>query len=87
VPLTTAVLGGETVVPTPTGRVALSIPPETQPGRVFRLRGQGMPRLKGGSGQRGDLLARVRVALPTNLDERERALFAELRDRRAGAAR
>lgn len=79
IPLTTAVLGGETVVPTPTGRVALTIPPETQPGRLFRLRGQGMPRLKGPKGQRGDLLARAKVALPTKLSERERELFTELR--------
>lgn len=78
IPLTTAVLGGETVVPTPTGRVALTIPAETQPGRLFRLRGQGMPRLKGPKGQRGDLLARTRVALPTKLSERERELFNEL---------
>lgn len=79
VPLTTAVLGGEAVVPTPTGRVALTIPAETQPGRVFRLRGQGMPHLKGPKGERGDLMARVRVSLPTALSERERELFAELR--------
>ena len=87
VPLTTALLGGEVVVPTPTGRVALAIPPETQPGRVFRLRGQGMPRLKGARGTRGDLLARVQVSLPTNLSERERALFQELRQVRPEAAR
>jgi len=79
VPLTTAVLGGEAVVPTPTGRVALTIPPETQPGRLFRLRGQGMPHLRGPKGERGDLLARVRVSLPSNLGARERELFEELR--------
>jgi DnaJ-class molecular chaperone len=78
-PLTTAVLGGEAEVPTPTGRVALTIPPETQPGRLFRLRGQGMPHLKGPPGTRGDLLARARIALPTNLTPRERQLFEELR--------
>lgn len=79
IPVTTAVLGGETVVPTPTGRVALTIPPETQPGRLFRLRGQGMPRLKGPKGQRGDLLARAKVTLPTELSQRERELYTELR--------
>ena len=82
-PLTTAVLGGEAVVPTPTGRVALTIPPETQAGRVFRLRGQGMPHLKGPKGKRGDLLARARIALPTELTARERELFEELRRLRA----
>ncbi|MDQ3692540.1 MAG: DnaJ domain-containing protein [Chloroflexota bacterium] len=78
IPLTTAVLGGETVIPTPTGRVALTIPAETQPGRLFRLRGLGMPRLKGPKGQRGDLLARTKVSLPVRLNERERELFEEL---------
>ena len=82
IPLYTAILGGEVVVPTPTGRVALTIPPSTQPGRVFRLRGQGMPRLKGGTNDRGDLRARVRVALPTELSAEERELFQKLHDLR-----
>ena len=87
VPLTTAVLGGEVVVGTPTGRVALTIPPETQPGRLFRLRGQGMPRLKGPRGQRGDLVARSKVILPSGLGPRERELFEELRRLREEGAR
>jgi DnaJ-class molecular chaperone len=87
IPLYTAVLGGEVVVPTPTGRVALTIPPETQAGKLFRLRGQGMPRLKGVKGQRGDLLARARIALPANLNDRERQLFQQLRDIREGGRR
>ncbi|MCC6314040.1 MAG: J domain-containing protein [Thermomicrobiales bacterium] len=78
-PVTTAVLGGEAVVSTPTGRVALTIPPETQAGKLFRLRGQGMPRLRGPKGQRGDLLARVRIVVPTGLSAREKELFEELR--------
>ncbi|MGH2559010.1 MAG: DnaJ C-terminal domain-containing protein [Thermomicrobiales bacterium] len=80
VPLYDALLGGEAMVTTPSGRVALTIPAETQPGRVFRLRGQGMPKLKGAAGERGDLLARVKVVLPTDLSERERALIGQLRD-------
>jgi DnaJ-class molecular chaperone len=84
-PLYTALLGGEATVPTPTGQVVLTIPPETQPGRVFRLRKQGMPKLRGSDGERGDLLARARVTLPTELSERERTLVAELRDLRSGA--
>lgn len=83
VPVTTAVLGGEVEVPTPTGRVALKIPPETQSGRSFRLRGQGMPKLKGRQGERGDLMARARIVTPTNLSDRERALYEELRALRA----
>jgi DnaJ-class molecular chaperone len=79
VPVTTAVLGGEVSVPTPTGTVALKIPPETQSGRSFRLRGQGMPKLRNRSGERGDLLARARIVTPTGLSDRERELFEELR--------
>lgn len=79
VPLYTAVLGGEVTVPTPTGRVALAIPAGSQNGRVFRLRGQGMPKLKAKGRERGDLLARIKIAIPTSLDDRERRLFEELR--------
>lgn len=85
VPLYSALLGGEATVPTPTGQVLLTIPPETQPGRVFRLRKQGMPKLRSSDGERGDLLVRTRISLPTGLSDRERALVAELRDLRAGA--
>ncbi len=80
VPLTTAVLGGEVQVPTLKGRVALKIPAETQNGRVFRLSGLGMPHLQGPGS--GDLYAKVRVMLPTNLSERERELFRELDQQR-----
>jgi curved DNA-binding protein len=85
VPLTTAVLGGEIQVPTPKGgRLALKIPPETQNGRVFRLRGQGMPKL--GGSDRGDMLAEVQVQLPQALTPRQRELFAELAKLEQGAA-
>jgi DnaJ-class molecular chaperone len=76
------VLGGEVEVTTPSGRVALTIPPETQSGRSFRLRGQGMPKLRGPRGERGDLLARARITVPTRLSDRERELFEELRSLR-----
>lgn len=78
VPLYTAILGGEARVTTLDGPVELRIPPETQNGQVFRLRGKGMPSLKGSA--RGDLLARVKVVLPTNLTEDQRRAFEELRD-------
>jgi DnaJ-class molecular chaperone len=86
VPVTTAALGGEVEVPTPSGRVALRIPPETQSGRSFRMRGQGMPKLRGKKGDRGDLLARARIVIPTNLTDRERELFEELRRARGEAS-
>ncbi len=76
VPLTMAILGGEVEVPTLKGKVMLRIPPETQNGRVFRLAGQGMPKLNDSS--RGDLLAAVKVVLPTKLSSREKELFKEL---------
>ena len=78
VPLTTAVLGGEADVPTLEGKLGIKIPPGTPPGRVFRLRGQGLPRLEAGGG-RGDLLASLSVSLPANLSKRETELFEELR--------
>jgi molecular chaperone DnaJ len=82
VPLTTAVLGGEVQVQTPKGKLSLKIPPETQNGRVFRLSGQGMPHL--GKSTRGDLLAKVDVVLPTKLSEKEKELFRQLSEIRAG---
>jgi DnaJ-class molecular chaperone len=79
VPLYTAILGGEATVPSLGGRLALRIPPETQNGRLFRLRGKGLRR-GGADESRGDLLARVNVVLPTGLTARERDLFQRLRD-------
>ncbi len=76
VPLTVAVLGGEIQVPTPKGKLALKIPPETQNGQAFRLAGQGMPHL--GNSSHGALLARVKVVLPTNLSPQEKELFKQL---------
>lgn len=79
VPLTTAVLGGEVNVPTLNGRaIMLKIPPETQNGRVFRLRGKGLPKLETPPQKHGDLLAEVRVVLPECLSDKERKLFEEL---------
>jgi molecular chaperone DnaJ len=76
VPLTVAALGGELEVPTLKGKLALRVPPETQNGRTFRLAGQGMPHL--GDSSRGDLLAKVKVLLPTNLSSEEKKLFERL---------
>lgn len=77
VPLYTAVLGGEVRVPTLAGDVVLTIPPGTQGGRVFRLSGQGMPRLNDPE-KRGDLYARVQIRVPENLSQEEKALFQKL---------
>jgi curved DNA-binding protein len=76
-PLQTLLLGGEVQVPTPDGRrLALTVPAGTQDGRVFRLRGQGMPRV-GRPEQRGDLLAEVHARLPEQLTPRQRELLEE----------
>ena len=76
-----ALLGGEVPVETLVGsRLLLRIPAGTQPGRTFRLVGQGLPRFRAEG--RGDLYARVRVTVPTNLDEHAR----ELADRFLDAA-
>ena len=82
VPLLDAVLGSEVHVPTMGGKkLALTIPPETQNGKIFRLKGQGMPRLGGNS--KGDLLAKVNIVLPTKLSDKEKELFRELKAIRA----
>jgi curved DNA-binding protein len=77
--LYTAVLGGEARVPTMNGSVMLTIPPGTQNGQVFRLRGKGMPKLRN-PGDHGDLYAEVSVQLPTDLTSRQSELFEQLRD-------
>lgn len=82
VELYTAVLGGEVRVNTLGGEVVLTIPPETQAGRTFRLAGRGLPRLREPQ-THGDLFVRVSVKVPTQLSEKERQLFAELAALRA----
>ena len=69
----TAVLGGSVNVPTLQGEVAIKIPPETQSGRQFRLRDQGVKPVRGGS--RGDLYCRVVVETPVNLNAEQRELL------------
>ncbi|MGD1052971.1 MAG: DnaJ C-terminal domain-containing protein [Candidatus Dormibacteria bacterium] len=71
VPLGVALLGGSVEVPTPGGkRVALTVPAGTQNGTQLRLRGLGMPRLRGDTS--GDLIAEVDVRLPAHLTEEQR---------------
>lgn len=72
----TAALGGELEVPTLDGRVKLKIPPETQSNKLFRLRGKGVRSVRGG--EAGDLLCRVTVETPVNLNARQKALLNEL---------
>ncbi|MBN1485018.1 MAG: J domain-containing protein [Chloroflexia bacterium] len=78
VDLYTLLLGGEAHVPTLKGKeLRLRIPAETQNGRIFVLRGQGMPRLKNPQ-QHGDLYVKVEAQLPERLSREEKRLFQEL---------
>ena len=76
IPMTTAVLGGTIEVPALGGtRARLTMPAGTQSGHQFRLRGKGMPALRG-AGQ-GDLYIEVKVETPVNLNKRQRELLEE----------
>lgn len=77
-----ATLGDKIRVPTVDGDVDLTIPPGTQTGKVFRLRGKGVPRLRtdGSTSGRGDQLIYVQVMVPTKLTDKQRELFEALGD-------
>ena len=70
-----ASLGGEIDVPTLDGRVKLRVPPETQSGRLLRLRGKGVKAIR--SGAQGDLLCRVAIETPVNLSEKQKSILRE----------
>tara|TARA_B110000503_G_scaffold63073_1_gene99742 strand:- start:11507 stop:12640 length:1134 start_codon:yes stop_codon:yes gene_type:complete len=72
-----AALGGDLDVPTLDGRVKLKIPPETQTGKLFRLRAKGVKPVRGGGV--GDLLCRVVVETPVKLNKEQKVLLEELR--------
>lgn len=74
--VTEAVLGARVPAWTLDGEADLVIPPGTQSGQIFRLRGRGMPRLAGDG--RGDLYVTVRVEIPRGIDTRTQELFREL---------
>lgn len=77
-----AALGGELEVPTLDGRVKLKIPPETQTGKMFRLRGKGVKQVRGGA--QGDLICRVLVETPVNLTAKQKELMKEFQASCAG---
>ena len=74
-----AVLGAEILAPTLTGKVALTVPPNTPNGRRFRLSKLGMPPLSG-KGNRGDLYVTVKLSLPSYPSEEEIELYRKLRE-------
>jgi molecular chaperone DnaJ len=71
-----AILGAEISVPTMDGGVMMKIPPGTQSGATFRLKGKGMPELRGRGV--GDQLVKVNVEIPRELSPRQRELVEEL---------
>ncbi len=73
----TLILGGETEVETPTGKVKLSIPAGTQTDQVFRLAGRGMPHLKDPK-TKGDLYVKLKVQVPKYLSSKQRDLLEEV---------
>jgi molecular chaperone DnaJ len=74
--MTEAALGATATVTSFSGEVEVEVPPGTQPGEVRVLRGEGMPALRGSG--RGSLYVRLDVAVPTALDEEQRALVEQL---------
>ena len=75
----TAALGGVVEVPTPEGYAQLKIPAGTANGKLFRLRGKGVPSLRGGAP--GDLTARIVFEVPANLDRKQRAQLEDLQNK------
>jgi molecular chaperone DnaJ len=70
-----AALGDEIKVPTLNGKKTLKIPKGTQPGDVFRFRGEGIPSLR--NGKRGSQIIQVAIKTPTNLNKKQEALLKE----------
>jgi molecular chaperone DnaJ len=79
---TTAALGGEIEVPTLDGRVKLKIPIETQTGKLFRVRGRGIRSVRNDGP--GDLLCKVIVETPVNLDKNQRNILKQLEESMGG---
>lgn len=73
-----ATLGAEIKVPTLDGQVTMRIPEGTQPGKVLRLKGKGIPSLRGGG--RGDQLVRIKVVVPTKLNDKQKDALRKFED-------
>ena len=73
-----AALGAEIEVPTLDGKATIKVPPGTQPGAIFRVKGRGVKNLQGYS--RGDLHVRIQVEVPARLTAEQRAKLKEFAD-------
>jgi molecular chaperone DnaJ len=73
-----AALGAQVEVPTLDGKVKMRVPPGTQSGKLFRLRGKGIPRGGGPDGARGDQHVRIVIETPTNVTPRQKELLEQL---------
>lgn len=75
-----AALGDKIIIPTVEGEIDLQVPAGTQTGKVFRLRGKGVPRLRsdGSTAGHGDQLVYIQVDVPTRLNDEQRTLFEQL---------
>lgn len=73
-----ATLGAEIKVPTLDGQVTMKVPEGTQPGKVMRLKGKGIPSLRGGG--RGDQLVRMKVVVPTRLTDKQKDALQKFAD-------
>ncbi len=76
----TAILGGQVEVPTLDGRAKVKIEPGTQPGKVLRLKGKGLPAVKGYGYGNGDLIVNVSVYIPETLNKEERKAVEQLQN-------
>lgn len=75
-----AVLGDDIEIPTVDGKVKIKIAPGTQPGKVLRLRGKGIPAIQGYGYGKGDLVINISVYIPEKINDKERKFFEEIRN-------
>ena len=76
----TAVLGGPAEIPTLDGKVKIKIEPGTQPGKIMRLRGKGLPSVQGYGYGTGDMIVNIGVYIPETLNREEKEAFEKMRN-------
>lgn len=79
----TAALGGELEVPTLTGKLKLKVPAESQSGKLFRLRNKGVKSVR--SGHTGDLLCRISIETPVNLNDEQKDILRQFETATGGS--